>query len=131
MDYKLWTDGAVTQNPGGEASYGFLLYEDGNLLDYGYGIIGSGDMMNNVMAEYWAIREGILSFIKRRKSLDSVLTTYCDSQYVIKQLNGSVSDDKILNWLISQICTYTELYFVWVPRSGNQKADSLAKRLRQ
>lgn len=135
MEYKLWTDGAVTRNPGGKASYGYVLQAENKEIDFGYGIIGSGANMNNVMAECYAISQGLSSFIRHWNQGDSTLVIYNDSKFVVGQLNKRCNrllknPFHFLDSQLQQIQNFVDVKIVWVPRSGNALADTLSKRLR-
>jgi ribonuclease HI len=127
MNYELYTDGAVTKNPGGTASYGFVLYADGKQLSFGYGIVGSSATMNNVLAEYYAVSQGIAEFMRIWDQPNSSLTIYNDSQFVVSQ----IYKDRILGPRLQQMKQYLDVKVVWVSREMNSQADDLAKRLRQ
>ena len=45
------------KNPGGVATYGYLIYRDGEKIQRGYGVIGSGAGMTNNVAEYSALKQ--------------------------------------------------------------------------
>ena len=126
MEYSLWTDGAVTKNPGGQASYGYLLYGDNIQISFGYGVIGSGAKMNNVLAEYYAISQGLSDFLRHWNQPKSSLVIYNDSQYVV----AKVLDDPIIGFQLRQLKQYLDLKIVWIPRNLNIRADDLTKRLR-
>jgi RNase H-like protein len=125
MEYKLFADGACTKNPGGEASYGYVLYGNDEKIDYGYGIIGSGAMMNNVIAEYYAIAQGIASFIRHWKDPRSSLIIYNDSKFVISQ----VLSHEILGFQLKNLKNFVDVKLEWIPREKNL-ADIFSKRLR-
>jgi ribonuclease HI len=134
-NYQLWTDGAVTKNPGGQASYGYLLKFEGKEIDFGYGIIGSGANMNNVMAECYAITQGLSSFIRVWDCPKPILYIYNDSKFVISQLNSEKkrllkNPFSFINFQLQQIKNFVDVKLVWIPRSGNSTADILSKRLR-
>lgn len=128
MVYALFTDGAVTHNPGGTASYGYVLLGNEKEIDCGYGIIGSGARMNNVMAEFYAISQGLCSFVRNWDQPNSSLYIYSDSQYVVSQLR--LGNNKLIGFQLQQIKKYLDVHIVWIPRSENFRADDLAKRLR-
>ena len=45
------------KNPGGVATYGYLIYRDGEKIKRGYGVVGSGPGMTNNVAEYSALKQ--------------------------------------------------------------------------
>ena len=124
--YKLFTDGAITKNPGGEASYGFVLYKDNKKISFGYGIIGSGAMMNNELAECYAISQGLSEFLRHWDTPKSRLTIYNDNQYVLSQ----IYKNKNIRQQLKQLEKLIDVSVKWIPRSKNTEADKLTKRLR-
>jgi ribonuclease HI len=124
--YKLYTDGAVTRNPGGTASYGFVLFLDDQEISFGYGIIGSSAKMNNVLAEYYAISQGLADFTRHWDKPKSQLYIYNDSKYVVSQ----VWKDRIVGFQLQQLQQHLDVKVAWIPRIQNIRADDLAKRLR-
>jgi ribonuclease HI len=127
MKYELYTDGAVDKNPGGTASYGFILYADQKQLSFGYGVIGSSAEMNSTLAEYYAVSQGLAEFMRIWNSPKSSLIIYNDSQFVVSKLH----EDRILGPQLQRLQQYLDVKIVWIPREMNSQADNLAKRLRQ
>ena len=53
----LYFDGLCRpRNPGGVATYGYVIYKDGKKVKRGYGVVGSGTGMTNNVAEYSALK---------------------------------------------------------------------------
>jgi ribonuclease HI len=44
------------ENPGGVATYGYVIYQEGKNVKSGYGVVGSGAGMTNNNAEYSALK---------------------------------------------------------------------------
>lgn len=132
MQYNLFTDGACTRNPGGVSTYGFLLEGDDKEIDFGYGVICSGAKSNNVMAECYAISQGLMSFL-RHWDQRGELTVLNDSQYVIGMLtnNEKLKDFhfRLAKMQIREISKYLKITLKWIPRKNN-KADILSKRFK-
>ena len=144
MNLKIYFDGACgPKNPGGTASYGFAITDEGdNLLDSGHGIIGSGPGMTNNIAEHYALVkafEAFISFVNRAKLAKCTLSVFGDSQLVIKQMNGAyrIREDRPKPY---QIYARQNLVlrdrirkggvpvsFTWIPRDENQICDDLSK----
>ena len=124
-------DGACEPiNPGGTASWGFVLCDGaGALVAQGSGVVGTGPGMTNNLAEWAAVEEGVRRF--REMGLNGRLVIRGDSQLVVKQLGGewqckkphlAAARDRALallggiDWVV-----------LWVPREENELADELSK----
>ncbi|MEA2021367.1 MAG: NAD(P)-dependent oxidoreductase [Candidatus Caldatribacteriota bacterium] len=120
-------DGSCYPNPG-SMGIGIVIYRDNVLVKKISEYIGRG---TNNIAEYRALIRG-LDEIKDVK-VDNI-AVYCDSQLVIKQLNGQykVKDKNILAHFlkIKAICKKIEgkVFFIWNSRDNNSIADGLAKK---
>jgi len=135
--FELYCDGACYPNPGGLASFGFLLYRDGRLLERGSGIIGHQHNMNNLNAEYAALSYGLLAIIRHIDAASSEAIVYCDSKFVVDQLTGVCKKIKyakgrgLLDLHAKLIRSFgVNLNFQWIPRDKNKLADNLARSLR-
>ncbi len=126
-------DGACEPvNPGGTASWGFVLFNsDGDLVAQGAGVVGTGPGMTNNVAEWAAVEEGVRRF--REMGLNGALAIRGDSQLVVKQLGGEwrckkphleAARDRVLA-LLDGIAWAVE----WVPREENQLADELSRAI--
>lgn len=125
-------DGACEPvNPGGIASYGFVIKEKKETLHEGKGVIGEGEGMTNNVAEYTAAIEAI-KWIKKNLSPQKT-KLIGDSQLLIRQLKGEygVKSNRIkplykkLKRLLEEL--NSEVLFEWVPREENKEADKLSK----
>jgi ribonuclease HI len=138
-NYTLHFDGSCgPKNPGGTAAYGFILTKDGETVESGHGILGTGEGMTNNKAEFYALAMGLHSFYNNVPDLKgSVLHVYGDSKLVINIMNKhwrakpdkpyySAYDDALTRLLGLRSAGVT-VYFDWVPRSKNQKCDDLSK----
>ncbi len=132
--YYLYFDGLCEpRNPGGVATYGFLIKDqEGNVICKGKGVIGAGmfgdDVTNNV-AEYKALIEGLKCF--KEKIGEGELVIRGDSQLVIRQMKGEykVKARRIVP-LYEEAKRLTEgikVVFEWVPRKLNEEADKLSR----
>lgn len=136
--YELYCDGACYPNPNGLASFGFILFEDGKLVERGYGAIGNFRGTNNLKAEYVALSQGLMALVKRLDKVDIEVNVYCDSKFVIDQLTGvcrkkpKYSQEKKLLDLHIKLVRHmgVTLNFRWIPREQNKLADNLARSLR-
>jgi len=120
-------DGSCYPNPG-SMGIGIVIYRDNVLVKKISEYIGRG---TNNIAEYRALIRG-LDEIKDVKA--NSIAVYCDSQLVVKQLNGQykVKDKKLLSHFlkIKAICKKIEgkVFFIWNSRDNNSIADGLAKK---
>lgn len=122
-------------NPGGIATYGFVIYRDNSLIHSEGGFIGAGylgnDVTNNV-AEYTALIKALEWLLENGYS-DEELVIRGDSQLTIRQLKGeySVHSPRIAplyHRAMTLINQFRDVQFEWVPRSGNKEADSLSRQ---
>jgi ribonuclease HI len=120
-------DGACYPNPGNMA-IGIVIYKDGELFKKISEAIGYG---TNNIAEYKALIRGLEEI---RKIEPERVDVYCDSQLVVKQLNGKykVKNKRIIPLFnkVNEICQTipSKIYFIWDRRDNNFVADGLAKR---
>jgi ribonuclease HI len=128
---KLYFDGLCEpKNPGGVATYGYVVYRDGKKVHEGRGLAGqpfSPEATNNV-AEYTAIIKG-LEYLADQKVAEPVLVRG-DSKLVIEQSAGrwKVKSPNIapLNARVRELFfKFPSLTFEWVPREQNREADAL------
>ena len=127
MQMTIRTDGGSRGNPG-PAAIGIVIEDQTgrSLFEAGYFI---GDTTNNV-AEYRAILKG-LEEAQRLKG--SELTVYCDSQLVVRQLNGQyrVKNPAMQNYhqqVMAQLEHFKRVTFQHVSREENEAADTLVNR---
>jgi ribonuclease HI len=133
--YILHYDGACEPvNPGGVASFGYVLTLDGSELSFGKGIVGEGEGMTNNVAEYSGLIEGMNAVSKLAKSGDTV-EIRSDSQLAVRQMNGiyKVRSERIrpLYNKAQKLKKALEekrirVHIKWVPREENERADYLS-----
>jgi ribonuclease HI len=131
----LYFDGLCEpKNPGGVATYGYVLYNNEQKIGEDSGVVGSGmfgdDVSNNV-AEYTAMTRGMEHLLHTGYS--GRLTIRGDSQLIIRQMRGEykVRARRLIS-LYSQAFklkgNFEATIFEWVPREKNEEADSLSKK---
>ncbi|MCH9021480.1 MAG: ribonuclease HI family protein [Planctomycetes bacterium] len=127
MQLIIRTDGGSRGNPG-PAAIGIVIENQTgcSLFEAGYFI---GDTTNNV-AEYRAILKG-LEEAQRLKG--SILTIYCDSQLVVRQLIGQyrVKNPAMKTFhqqAMAQLKHFKSVTFHHVSREENEAADALVNR---
>lgn len=139
---ELYFDGACEPiNPGGTASYGWLLKQDGKILQSGSGIVGTGEGMTNNVAEYYGLIEGAKAFLKLKSSEKLIIRG--DSSLVINMLGKQWGWNKkktvwkphdkmphLKDLLIQahQLLDKIDYQADWIPREQNTEADALSKR---
>lgn len=125
--FILHTDGGSRGNPG-PAATGYLLYEDGKLVD------SSGDYLGtatNNFAEYTALISGLKMALKHGVT---ELTCKLDSELVVNQLNGKykVKHEAIkpLHAAVKeQAAKFSKVVFTHVLRSENREADRVVNEV--
>ena len=85
---NIFFDGScMPKNPGGVATYGYVLIKDGKIEKEGRGTIGVGDGMTNNVAEYSGLLEA-LKFATTKYPDEKDIAIHGDSQLVIRQMKG-------------------------------------------
>ncbi|MGQ9759285.1 MAG: ribonuclease HI [Candidatus Methanomethylicaceae archaeon] len=120
-------------NPGGIATYGFVVYQDGRKMHKEGGFVGAGmlghDVSNNV-AEYTALIRGMEYLLKI--GYRGPLKVKGDSLLVIRQMRGeyAVRARRLVNlYAMAKDLTknFEDVVFEWVPREENAEADRLCR----
>ena len=121
--YSLFFDGAADKK-NRTLSFGFWLRLDRKPIDLGYGIVGLGDSES---AELQGLSYGLDAFVRKWNQPNSVLNIYGDSRSALRDAEKSPLTkfklDQIRGWRI-------KVNLLWIPRTENVKANSLAKKLR-
>lgn len=126
--YTLTFDGAATKEKHREASFGFVLKLNGEEIDRGWGLIGRGDKMNEVMAEMEGLSSGLDSFVRKWTKPNAQLKIYGDSVIVLRK----APKDPIVRFKLQQIKSMgVDVSISWLPREQNKASNDLAKKLRQ
>lgn len=142
-NYKLYFDGSCgPKNPGGTAAYGFALFREGQQepVEFGSGVIGTGEGMTNNLAEFHALWRGLLAFNRESSATHP-------NKHTVRVLGDSNLVIQIMNrhWKARSDKLYYEEYeaaqamlsilrrerhgfqFDWIPRELNQVCDDLSK----
>jgi ribonuclease HI len=138
---QIFVDGACEPvNPGGIATYGFVIYRDDEKITKGSGVVGHHDTSNNV-AEYSAAIE-CFKWLLNNKLHDELIVLKSDSELLINQLNKfyAVRARRVrplyeeLKRLIEEMERVTrdqrkllKIKFEWIPREENEEADALSR----
>lgn len=124
-----WWNGK--RNPGGLATYGWIIKKDGQQIAYGYGEVARGEGATNNVAEYTALIEALKALRDLNLEKD-VVEVYGDSQLVVNQVTGQWRcNHSHLDELRQQAKKLMRGYgpkLIWVRREQNQEADDLSKQ---
>jgi len=145
--YKIYFDGGcIPTNPGGVATYGYIVKLEGNdgVKNYttdevkGCGIVGKGKGMTSNVAEY----TGLIEAIRTLNTIDSSapVEIYGDSKMVINMAS------KVWGWkkgvynphpeyphlkelldMVFEVLGNRYAVFQWIPREQNRRADKLTR----
>ena len=131
----LYFDGLCEpKNPGGVATYGYVLYDDKRKISEECGVVGAGmfgdDVSNNV-AEYTAMICGMAHLL--HTGYRGRLTVHGDSQLIIRQMKGEykVRAKRLIPLHKRSLALkgdFQTVTFEWVPREANEEADQLSRR---
>jgi ribonuclease HI len=120
----LFCDGASRGNPG-PGSYGYVIYEDGNVIaEHGKTL---GSVTNNV-AEYEGAIQGLAHCVRLQAT---EVTLKSDSQVLVRQLNGQYKVKaphlkEMVERAKKLIATFQRVTLIHIPREENSVADKLA-----
>ncbi len=129
---EIFFDGLCAPiNPGGVATYGFVVYRAGKKLREGQGVVGEGKGMTNNVAEYNGILHAV-DFVLKSYPGEKDITIRGDSQLVARQMAGeykliSETARKYVP-IIRHMLEGRNVKFQWIPREENSEADSLTKK---
>ena len=126
---SIYFDGLCRpRNPGGVATYGYVIYQDGKKVKSESGVIGSGAGMTNNVAEYSALKRAV-EWVSRN-SVDDEIIIKGDSQLVIYQMNGTwqIKSETSKKFIpeIRKLLEGRKTRFMWIPREQNTEADLLS-----
>lgn len=127
---EAYFDGLCEPNPGGVATYGFVIKKDGKKVHEGHGLAGtpkSPQATNNV-AEYTGLLK-VLEWLALQKGTGPIVVRG-DSDLIIKQVKGLY---KVKSGLLAPLHSRAkellgqlpDVTVEWVPRERNADADRL------
>ena len=131
MGLEIRFDGACEPvNPGGIATYGYVIRKDGNIIASGRGEAIRGKQATNNYAEYYAALVALLTAYTKFPECTVVIAG--DSQLVINQMAGKwrikAQNLKPLYDSLKRIeGFFPAVSWKWVCREANQEADTLSK----
>jgi ribonuclease HI len=126
-------DGLCDPNPGGIATYGFVIRRDGKKLHEGWGLAcppRTAQCTNNV-AEYTGLLKALEHLVSKKET--GAVVVRGDSDLVVKQVRGEY---KVKSPLLAPLHrrveelsgAFDDLKIEWVPREQNSEADALTNR---
>ena len=134
---EVWIDGLCEPiNPGGTASFGYIIKKNGKTMNRDYGVIGSGKGMTNNVGEYTALVHA-LEKIKILKLDKEKIVVRSDSRLVAYGMGTDPATGR--SWKIKApliLPLYTkakklsegmDINFLWIPREENEEADQLTR----
>lgn len=140
---KIYFDGACEPfNPGGTASYGWVIKETGKILAEEGEIIGSGDGMTNNVGEYTGLIKA-LEALQRLSIKKGRIEIFGDSNLVCNMVSKKWGwNKKKTKWIPHEDAPHLKLLLdralgllvsydfeiKWVPREQNYEADELSKQ---
>lgn len=135
MRIEAFFDGSCAPvNPGGTASYGFVIYADGKRVRESRAIVGSGPGMTNNVAEASGLSALMACIIEEFPQVSEVFIKG-DSDILIRQMNGKGKKSPqgqyvpYLREAHGRAVVLRSRCFVsfqWIPREENSEADALA-----
>jgi len=128
---EAYFDGLCDPNPGGVATYGFLIKRDGKKIHEGHGLAcapKTPQATNNV-AEYMGVIKA-LEWLSDQKKLAGPIVIRGDSDLIIRQLKGEY---KVKSPLLAPLhrqatdllAELPEIQLEWIQRERNADADRL------
>lgn len=131
--WTLYFDGACEPiNPGGNCTYGWLLYSPDNaLVASGNGFLGCGEGFTSNVSEYGALIAGLQYMIDQ--GISGPLHCKGDSQLIVNQVSGKWGGKKEhllllrdkAHALLERISN-KRWQITWIPREQNTEADALS-----
>jgi ribonuclease HI len=130
---RIYCDGLCEPNPGGLATYGFVIEEQDEAswheIHRAKGIAARGQEATNNVAEYTAAIRALRWLVDDHHRGASV-ALYSDSQLLVNQLSGTwrVKSAQIRPlWIEARdlLDRFVDTRTVWVPREQNELADRL------
>jgi len=123
----IYCDGLCEpKNPGGIATYGWVIHYRGKLARTGNGFVCKGDGATNNVAEYSGLIAALQYLVD--KNYHAPITVLSDSQLMIRQLNGEyrVNSPRLLPLYQKAkelVSGFEDVRFEWIPREQNTEAD--------
>lgn len=118
-----WWEGR--RNPGGIATYGWLIYEDGIWIARGYGEVGRGGRATKSTAEYAALISLLMAYTDL--GFTAPMCVFGDSRLAIQLFIRQLCRYRV------EFCNLKPLYepdveLTWIPREENTVTNELSRR---
>lgn len=138
MYYEAYIDGAITFNPGGYGSWGFVVYCNEEEVVAKSGYLGFGSTNN--IAEFEALLAG-LDWMLNHLNKGDRWVIYSDSMLVVKLMNFDWKAHKLhisnyvnrasedIKLLTNQTSKPYSERIIWIPREENARADELSHQV--
>lgn len=125
------TDGLCEPNPGGVATYGFVVMVGSKEIASGDNVVAVGHGASNNVAEYSGAIAAMKWLIERKMMGEVELRS--DSQLMIRQLTGqyTVKSERIMPLYEEAkrlAARFKKITFTWIPREQNKRADALSMK---
>jgi len=113
------------------ATYGFVIYVDGEKVHEGCGVAGEGEEMSNDVAEFVALIE-VLKYLRDNGYDKDRIIVRANSQLLVNTMSG--------RWILRNGSCYSyylkatrhtrsfHISYEWVPRIKNKEAATLARK---
>jgi ribonuclease HI len=125
---EIRCDGLCEPNPGGLATYGYVLFGEQEVLHEGRGVAARGPEATNNVAEY----RGAIEALAAAQGYDArQIILLSDSKLLVEQLNGnyrvrSARIQPLWSKTLSLLNSFESHQASWVPREQNEHADALS-----
>lgn len=126
----LNVDAAITDNPGGLSSYGWVLHDGSEHIASDYGLLPEAMTINE--GEYLAVIEGLVAAIKYspaggdlRVLSDSKLFIYTVTEKWKLKAKNLIPFRRVAQTLADH---FDDIEFQWIPREQNSEADALTEK---
>ncbi len=119
------------KNPGGIATYGLLIYLDGDKVHEDAKVVGEGSQMSNNYAEYAGLCASLRWLIENGLRGERI-TIHSDSRLLVNQMrglwrcHGGLYVEKFIE-ARELAKRFDKISFAWIPRELNE-ADALSRR---
>jgi ribonuclease HI len=119
-------------NPGGVASYGFVIYRNSAISYKEAKVVGQGVGMSNNVAEYTALCRA-LSLLLHQNLHHEEIAVKSDSKLVVNQMSGWWNSHgglyhEAYKQALSLAQCFSNISFEWIPRELNEEADGLSRQ---
>lgn len=139
--YSIHFDGSCWKNPGGTAAYGTIVKSEGETICAEAGVIDTGPLMSNNVAEFFAVAVGLKRLWQKTYNLEKprtgIVTCYGDSQLVVNMMakKWRANPDKLYypaylkaEEAVAEVRQLgLRVQFTWIPREANTECDNLSK----